>query len=458
MDLDPRHSQPRTHLTVAVGALLTAFTLIYLPFVGHGFVKDDFGWIARSPLASWHDAGVLFVTSPSGFFRPMVSLSFGINRWFCGLTPLCYGLTNFALVLACGAAIYALARGLGLPQGAAVFASAVWLFNWHGINMATLWTSGRTALLAVLFGVTAAASLVRGRYALAAALALTAMLSKEEGVLVPAVLLAWLLIARRPLAGVIPFIVSSAAAEAFYLFLRARSGAFTPGSAPPFYQLSFTLSRVLDNLPGYFDRTATFTLVVLALGAVVCRPAWSALRRADVRMVAFGAIWWVGTLAITVFLPVRSSLYACLPSIGIVLIGAALVTAAWPAVTPDRQRRAVWAGLLLPFALWPLYYTRNRPSVREAELSARTIQTLQDVARERGGGVVVLLNDDRSVRPTLDNAFGTVLPVAVDLMVSPRLTAWIDPPPVDAALAGLQTPSHIDVRYALRNGELVKEP
>jgi hypothetical protein len=62
------------------------------------------------------------------------------------------------------------------------------------------------------------------------------------------------------------------------------------------------------------------------------------------------------------------------------------------------------------------------------------------------------------VRPTLDNAFGTVLPVAVDLMVSPRLTAWIDPPPVDAALAGLQTPSHIDVRYALRNGELVKEP
>ena len=43
-------------------------------------------------------------------------------------------------------------------------------------------------------------------------------------------------------------------------------------------------------------------------------------------------------------------------------------------------------------------------------------------------------------------------------MVSPAMTAWIDPPPVDAALAGLQRPSHFDVEYALRGGQLVKLP
>src|SRR4029077_13543595 len=105
-------------------------------------VKDDFVWIARSDLAS---PGFL-TGAPTGFYRPVVSISFGLNRWACGLNPFCYGLTNFLLLLLCSAGIFALARSLSLPWAAAVAASAIWAFNWNGINAAVLWVSGRTAL------------------------------------------------------------------------------------------------------------------------------------------------------------------------------------------------------------------------------------------------------------------------------------------------------------------------
>jgi hypothetical protein len=75
--------------------LSCAFALLYLPDVGHGLVKDDFGWIAHSAVRSWQDAVSLFRTAPTGFFRPVVSLSFAVNQQVCGLNPRCYGITNF---------------------------------------------------------------------------------------------------------------------------------------------------------------------------------------------------------------------------------------------------------------------------------------------------------------------------------------------------------------------------
>jgi hypothetical protein len=75
--------------------LSCAFALLYLPDVGHGLVKDDFGWIAHSAVRSWQDAVSLFRTAPTGFFRPVVSLSFAVNQRVCGLNPRCYGITNF---------------------------------------------------------------------------------------------------------------------------------------------------------------------------------------------------------------------------------------------------------------------------------------------------------------------------------------------------------------------------
>lgn len=49
--------------------------------------------------------------------------------------------------------LFLLAERLGLPVPAALLTAAVWSFNFHGINVAVLWISGRTSLLVVLFAI-----------------------------------------------------------------------------------------------------------------------------------------------------------------------------------------------------------------------------------------------------------------------------------------------------------------
>src|SRR5262245_15291398 len=340
----------------ALAALLAAFSAVYLPSVGHGFLKDDFGWILRSPLNSWDDALAFWRGAPSGFFRPLVSLSFGVNRWGCGLQPRCYGLSNLVLLLACAAAIFVLVRGLGLSKGNALLASALWIFNWHGINTSALWISSRTALLLVLFAVLAVGAFVRERFGLAAVLSLAAMFSKEEGIVIPIVLLVSHAVLNRTSTARIPlalFALAAGAGQLLYLILRAPSGAITFGNAPEVYAPSFTFSRLMENLPEYFDRTSTFTAVIVLLAVAMCRPSITAFRKPDWPIVVFGLLWWTGGLALTMFLPVRSSLYACLPSVGSVLIGTVVISGVWSSVPRSRQRIASLAGLALPFCCGP---------------------------------------------------------------------------------------------------------
>src|SRR5580765_1727994 len=155
--------ESRRTLILCVCVLSCAFALVYLPDVGHGLVKDDFGWIAQSSVRSWHDAVSLVRSAPSGFFRPVVSLSFSLTEPVCGLDPKCYGFTNFSLAVACAIAVAFLARAVSTRAGAALFAAAVWIFNWHGINMAVLWVSGRTALIFTLFATFGAVALIARR-------------------------------------------------------------------------------------------------------------------------------------------------------------------------------------------------------------------------------------------------------------------------------------------------------
>jgi hypothetical protein len=169
-------------------------------------------------------------------------------------------------------------------------------------------------------------------------------------------------------------------------------------------------------------------------------------------------IWWVGSLAITLFLPVRSSLYACWPAVAVALGVAAVASHAWRHVDERHRLRAVVAGLAVPFLLWPVYHARNRALVREAELSTRTLAALQQVVQDRNAGIVVRIRDDRAHRPSLDSAFGGGLQAAADLVVRPHVSVWLDPPPIDAPIALMTEPTHTDVTLTLENGQLVREP
>ena len=448
---------------VAAMVLFAAICAIYLPDVGHGFIRDDVGWVGRNELRSWADVRDV-VDARAGLFRPAVSLSFALERRACGVRPLCYGLTNFALLIASAGAVVVLGRSFGLTAAAALLAGAIWVLNWHGISSAVLWISGRTALLLVLFATFGTAAFLRGRWMLAAVCVAAAMFSKEEGVLLPAALLGWGAIEsiseRRPLLTRrhIGFLIASSVAGLFYVVLRTRSGALTAASAPAYYRLDVSVARLLSNGPEYLDRSLTFTVAVVLLLWLVYRPNLAGPLRAHRRLFWFAAVWWICGFAVTMFIPVRSSLYACVPSIGFAIAAAAVLSDAWRQLDATRRARVVLAGLILPFALWPVYHFRNKDLVDATDVSARTLAALQQVASARGANTVVVIKDDRSRRASIDTALGTGLQDAVDLVVTPRLAVWMDPPPADAELGGIApAPAHPDVTLRLSNGRIVEE-
>jgi hypothetical protein len=442
---------------LATACLLVVLCLIYVPNVGHGFVKDDAAWITRSSLATARDFAF---GAPSGFYRPMVSLSFAVNRWLFGVqNAFWYGMTNFILLLGCVVGVYSLGRAMSMSHGTSITASAVWAFNWSGINMAVLWISGRTGLLLVMFATAGATAFLRQRWLLAAILMFAAMLSKEEAVLLPFVLITWLLIDRVMNRSAIPrsalmFGAASTVLECTYFLMRSKSGAFTVGTAPSYYRLSASVSRFIENAPSYLDRSATFALVITIVFWLIFRPRWSSLSRTSLSHIAFGVCWFIGGLAITVFLPVRSSLYACLPSVGVALVAASVMAPHWRTLTERKQTRAVVLGVAATILLLPLYYARNLPSVRSAELSTRTLTALQEIADEHGAGTTVVIRDDRAHTPSLDTSFGTLLQDTADLVVSPHIVVWMDPPPLDAALAGIRPSERADVTLVLKDGAI----
>jgi hypothetical protein len=440
-------------LGIAAAILGATLCVAYVPDLGHGFIKDDFGWIRGSRITSIADAASL-LTQNVGFYRPFVSATFGLNRAMFGVEPFGYGLTNFALLLVGAALLHLVAIQLGLPPPAALFATALWVFNFHGINMALLWISGRTALLLCCTALAAALLALRGRMGLAAVFILLALLSKEEAVVLPFVLALWVVQRRDEktsersavLVSTWPMLVPLA----LYLALRSHSGAFGPADAPPYYQFTISPTIVGANILEYLDRAATWplaaSLVILAGARTV--PAFST---AEQRTLLCAGAWFVCGYALTAFLPVRSSLYAVFPSVGTCL-AAAVIFAAGMRREPLRVARATAVLLVAVILLIPVYRARNARWVLLADLSARTVMQTQEAGARLGAGGTLVLIDDPAARINLEAAFGGALPDALALTVGAGVSGVIVPSAESAqAHSGMNaTP----VVFALRHGEL----
>jgi len=489
----------RRFLLVAALLVSAAVSAAYLPYVGKGFKQDDFGWIAASRVRQGADWAAL-LTRNTGFYRPVVAVTFALDELAFGMSARGYGLTNLALLLACLFAIAGLARALGLSPGAALAAGAIWALNFQGINMAVVWTSGRTALLLVLFAALAAHAFIRSvgfgasfdsapfdsaqgrqgrrgkwarRMTAATLFTLLALLSKEEAVMLPILLFVWAGLLghaeyrHQDSAGALRFSIRRAVRASWplavplvvYGALRYFSGAFGPFSAPSYYGPTFAPSTVAENALKYLDFAATTPAVAVLLGSVLARsiPRPS---RLQCRIVLLGLVWLVGSYGITVFLPIRSPLYACCPAVGAALAGAALLGAVWSRSTSAVRVRLAVAGLVLPFLLLPVYWARNVRHAKGAELSAQLLHDLE-VARPEIplDHVLILLDDPRLDRTErLPAAFGTLYDIAVSDTLGRPVRTWIEPPPDGWQLAGLQPPDPATpkVVFALRNGHLVR--
>ena len=427
--------------------LSVAWLLIYGPTIPGGFIKDDFGWIYHSRIDGWASVYEMF-NRTAAFYRPIVNLSFGVTEALFDNNPIPYAVTNVVLALACALAVYALAIAVRLPQWAALIAAAIWAFNFHGINMAVAWLSGRTSLLGTLFAVLAALYFTRGRALAAGLCCFAALMSKEEVLALPVILTLWQWVDRKPLLSTWPTWI----ALALYLALRQHSGAFGISDAPAFYQFSTDPAVIFKNIVEYADRAMTFGLLIVAATLLAGRHLPS-LDDDDRSRVMKGAAWLGCGFALTIWLPVRSSLYVVFPTVGFAIAAASIVRAAASNLTPQRRLRIATAGLLVPFLLLPIYWNRN---LRWTELRQLTNDTFAAIHSEPlAASTLIVLEDDLSTRANFRNAFGTMFPEAARLFLRTGVDLWIEPPPPEFVHDSITRPTAARVRiFRLTGGRI----
>lgn len=393
---------------------------IYTPVLGRGFIKDDFRWIATGRINDLSDLWRIF-TINVGFYRPLVSATFGIDYHIFGLQPLGYGLTNLLLLLLSVLAVRGVAVRIGLSREGAILAAAIWALNFHGIGGAILWLSGRTALLLTLCASACVICWLRNAPVSASLWFAGALASKEEAVLLPALLLVAAFLWPREIAWRRPFALALCILAAYFV-LRAHSGAFFVTNAPSYYKLTANPAQLLRNGLEYADRTLTFALATLVV-ASICVRAWPSVS-VDRNMVVFVASWAIVGFGVTFFIPARSSLYVVFPSVGTSIGVASVLEKLFLASTVAQKSRLRLVALVVPLLLYPIYYARNQPMMRLAQFSQDVVASLNGANSSISAGTEVVLVDDPSSRINLANAFGSLVD-QVRILAIPRACSLV---------------------------------
>jgi hypothetical protein len=232
------------------------------------------------------------------------------------------------------------------------------------------------------------------------------------------------------------------------LALRAGSGAFTPSTAPDYSQYTFAPGAVLQNLGAYLDRAGTVTAAVsLLLWLLVPsrRPGFSEDER---RTLWLAALWIPATFALTILLPVRSSLYALIPSAGCALIAAAFAARALR-LNPARFTQVATVLIVIAAALVPVYRSRNVRWVEPADLSRYVMEAVQATTTSYPAGGRVVLTEDPKAELTLADAFDQLFPNAIALYSGDLWEGHLVQPGTTLPPDGRTT-----IVYALRDGTL----
>ena len=167
-----------------------------------------------------------------------------------------------------------------------------------------------------------------------------------------------------------------------------------------------------------------------------------------------GGVWMVFAFAPTILLPGRSSLYVVMPSVGAVLMLAALAAEVVPGLAPAALKRAAVVLLLTFAALLPVYHARNQRYVREADLSSAIAGALVQIAGSRSDGGLVVIQDPRAGRPTAGQALGALADRAALLMTDGKIQVWIDPPPAELLSTAAPDLSQSTATIAVEGGRV----
>jgi hypothetical protein len=398
---------------------------VYLPDLGRGFLRDDFAWIAAGREALLRPSTIVRPTI-AGFYRPMVTASFAADYARHGLDPRAYAFTNLFLYAACAVLVFVLLLQLGVNVAAASVAALAWALNPHGINMALLWISGRTSLLLTLFALLATLAFVRGHRIAGILFLVCALASKEEATLLPVVLVVWLLCLNRGTRRSVAFDVAAMGlAVAVYLVVRHRTPAFTFSTAPWFYRPTTDMRLLARNVLEYLDRGATAAALITIAAACIYRRA-ILLDSPARRLLGCAAAWFVCGYALTVWIPVRSSLYAVFPSVGAAIACGVVIDRLRQSASTSRGDVALASVLASSLLLIPAYWIRNDAWVEPARVSNRIVNVIAaDAGALPNRGTIVFEETDRSGAAGFSSAFGGLAGRAVQLLAGDSVDAQI---------------------------------
>jgi hypothetical protein len=420
---------------------------VYLPDIGRGFIKDDFGWVAAGAEAMSSPASVFTADQSGTFYRPLVTLTFAADHALYGLHSRGYGFTNLLLYAVCVLLIFAVLRRLDVGVTAAAAGAFAWAVNPSGIDMAVLWLSGRTSLLMTAFSCGSLLLFLRKQQLAGTIACMGALLCKEDAIALPIIILGGLWFSRADSKEMVRSAGALAIAEIVYFYVRAGTHAITVADAPDFYRLTWDPIVIAVNVLHYVDRSATSTavLAVAALAVYGRRPVFEG---PDRRRLVFGFVWFISGLIITARVPVRSTLYAVFPSVAAAIVLATLIDRLQSGTrSPSAEWRlqAVFASVLL---LIPLYGIRNDRWVEPARVSARTMKAVGSQAPPNGGTIVF---EDEPVRfSNFTDAFGGAETLAVRLFTGRNIDARVVLPGTGGAV------SREAIRFRLIHGAVVR--
>jgi hypothetical protein len=407
----------------------------YVPFLGGGFLTDDFAHLERLTSMPGVTAA-LTLPDAFGFYRPITQASLRLDLLLFARNAAGFRVVNLALHAGVLAAAFLLARLL-LGQRGALLAAMMFALTPKAHPIAVLWISARAELLMSVGALVAVTAWIvwsrhgrTGWLAVAAAAYAFAILSKESAVLLPALLLVTPGATRPLKARALAVGGFCACATAVFLW-RHHLGALMPGSPDAHYSLAAPPARWIRNLRNYLGRMMPGPLSLMTL--VAAASALSARATSVGRtlhfqfpVLIFALLWSLIFLAPVLPIAARSELYLYLPVFGLCLLAASMLES----LLRDSRLTHVVLTAIVAYAIVLGGYqaSRSRALHWDLEFSAAFVLALEgESALATWRGPIVLVPADAATERFLEDAIGGYLSVVLRQVFSDaRMTGTVE--------------------------------
>jgi hypothetical protein len=450
-------SSSATRADGRLALLLPLLACLFLPFIGGGWLTDDFAHIER---LTHIDGLTRLLDAPDAFqfYRPVTQSSLELDLLVHGRQAAWFRAVNVCLHAAVIALAFIVARLVLTSSVAAGLATLAFALTPKAAPIAVLWISARAELLMAVFSLASIAAWIvwtrNGRswwLAAAACAYVLALSSKETATLLPLLLLVTPRSTRSLTSRATAVAVLIGAAAAIYWW-RSHIGALTPLSGDVHYDLMTPLTRWARGARNYTGRMLAAPLGLLIIMAIAgfaarrrlaTRDAWSGMTAVAI----FSAAWMLVFLAPVLPIVARSELYLYVPVFGMCLLAGAAGEAL---IRGGETNRAVVVAIgLYVAALGAYQMSRSLDIHRDLVFSERLVAALQgntDLAGQEGA--MVLVPSNASTERFLQDSIGGYLHVVLQhAFENERLVGTVQ-------YRGTQSPPGVRFFCDYRDGEV----